>query len=277
MSAAVPLATYVVDQTASLIPEVNNLVLVNNLAMTEPVHQIEAPSNTQLSPLTHLNMLYAESLYKPYQDAIAVVETVDPIKAWLPQVYSPELTAQLLVIIDSAGTDINVIRQAIGLHILETFFSHQFNPNVTPWSLTDNMTEEGEKLFGLPVTNMPVKLSVVVSVGPTHYVHELDQDTTYGILLGLHDNPGIKLYVAGVEVTEEMLEPFYAVPPQTLQTKSYSMVFYNGRKEFNTSNVITGYITASGWLGIDPHTSVRDMRQLHIDLNGVATFTPLSF
>ena len=294
MSVTVPLNNYIVEPVA--VPDVPTIELTPLLlapeiiADVDPVPQ-QAPIEqgtdepelveVQLTPLMQVNMAYAESLYKPYQDAIAAVETVEPIKAWLPQVYSAELTQQLLFVIDSLGANgtpgINDVRQAIGDTITEVFFNHRFNPDVTPWSLTVGLSEEGEKLFGSPATGAPTKLPVIVAVGPTQYVHELDQDTTYGILLGLQNNPGIKLYVAGLEVTEEMLAPFYIVPPQTLQTKTYSAVFYNGRKQFDSMDVVTGYITSSEWLGLNPRVAMRDMRQLNVDANGIATFIPLAF
>ena len=288
MSVAVPL-NYIVDPVAVTIPDVATIpdptpllpvaeivVPVADVAQQAPVEP--EVLEVQLTPLMQVNMAYAESLYKPYQDAIAAVETVEPIKSWLHQVYSAELTQQLMFVIDSLGAaDINSVRQAIGDTVIQTFFSHQFDADVTPWSLTVGMGEEGEKLFGSPATGMPAKLPLIVAVGPTHYLHELDQDTTYGILLGLQNNPGIKLYVADLEVTEEMLAPFYVVPPQTMQTKPYSAGFYNGRKQFDSMDVVTGYITSSEWLGLNPQASMRDMRQLNVDPNGVATFTPLSF
>lgn len=302
MSVTVPLNNYIVDSVAvpNAVPTPDPTVVepipvlaetpvttatIPDVAMTvataDAVGAVtevsEQPAVQQVTPLGTVNTAYAESLYKPYNDAIAAAETVDSIKSWLPQVYSPEVTQYLLTVIEPLGADINSVRQVIGDTIIETFFNHRFDPQVTPWSLTVGLPEEGDKLFGSPQAGALAKLPVIVAVGPTHYVHELDQDTTYGILLGLQNNPGINLYVGGLEVTEEMLAPFYAVPPQTMQTKPYSAVFYNGRKQFDSMDVITGYITSSEWLGLNPRVAMRDMRQLNIDADGVATFTPLAF
>lgn len=237
------------------------------------------------SPASQLNEAYIDSLYKPYEEALADVVDVQSILDWIPQVFSIERTKELLEKV--AGNDnVEDVRAAIKSFVVRTFFSNYNQEGVTPWSLAEYTEhEEANKLFGIGVVKekpvfgqVPkVALPVTVVVGPTQYAHEWDQDTTYGILLGLRGNLGIKLYVAGIELNEQMLNNIYSVPAGVLPTKTLSAVFHSGRKQFDDNRLLTGYITACTWLGLDQRAMIRDLKQLSVDANGTKLFTPLSF
>jgi hypothetical protein len=265
-------------------------VIVAELPAELPV-RLATDSVLVSSPTEKLNEAYVNSLYKPYEDAIAGVDDVESILGWIPQVFSTESTQVMLVDVDKLKEVNNYsadgIRDVIKNFVVRTFFSNYVQEGVTPWSITEHSKhEEALKLFGIgggvkephsPHRVYHAPLPVTVVVGPSQYVHEWDQDTTYGILLGLQGNPGIKLYLAGIEITEQMLNSIYSVPAGVLPDKALSAVFHNGRKQFNDDCLLTGFVTACGWLNLDHRTMIRDLKQLTLGTDGTKLFTPLSF
>ena len=232
----------------------------------------------QEPPTMGLNLTYLGELYKPYQEVIAAVDA-QAILNWLPQVFSEETTngitsyARMIAGEQQHELTADDLRNSVSDYLTRAFFGEYANPLVTPWTLAQSLSGESEKLFGPPTATLPV----VVVVGPSEYVHLWTQDTAYGILLGLQKNPGVRLFLSGAELAEGMFDAIYSVPPQTSPRKTFSALFHSGHKQFDSQDVLTGYITGCTWLGLDPRAMIRDIKQLTVAENGTKLFTPITF
>jgi len=113
-------------------------------------------------------------------------------------------------------------------------------------------------LFG-PSSNT---VSVTISTVSNSFQHELTEELTYGLLVGIDGNSNTELFfsIAGVEITRGDLDFKYMISEDTPVYK-YGAIIRGDTIFFNTSDFILGVITYCECIGLVPNTIITSYMQ----------------
>jgi len=126
----------------------------------------------------------------------------------------------------------------------------------TPWDIASEKSGEAIRLFGAPSKTIPI----VVTYGNNAYQYEFTEEMTYGVLVALEDNPNFTITLFEYVLSRKDLDFLFLINNEDEADQKY--VVNNGNKiiAFNTTDFIQGVMTASEWIGVDPHNIVNDLR-----------------
>lgn len=220
------------------------------------------PDLTYLSPLTGA---YVKSLLQPYHDALMAADSKESLIPWVRDVvpaHAEELIDQM--------TDLSL--EETKLYILQhLLFYLDAEEGRSAWDINEYRDDEAARLFGPSGKTLPV----IVTIGGADFVHELTEELTYGLLVGLSDTLGITISMFGVPLDRNQPEfdPIHVVIDQDQTSERFVVDHGNESIVFTTPDFVQGIITAAQWTNSDPHTIITNLRQ--VDGNFVET--PLNF
>lgn len=220
------------------------------------------PAFEQYSSVT---AAYLCQLLQPYHDALIPADSIEQLTAWIPAVL-PESSEELNAVVTDSG-DVTQGKLII-LQTLANVLVLPDNTTATPWYISENKNEIAVRLFG-PASDT---VSVIVTTGTDSFQHELTEELTYGILVGIEGIPNFILSVAGVVITRDDLAFKYTISEDTPVSR-YAVTVRENVVYFNTPDFVQGAITSCGWIGVDPHTIITSLVEISPD----GTQLPLNY
>jgi len=212
------------------------------------------PEFNQYIPVT---AAYLRQLLQPYHDALAAAQTLEELTEWVPLVL-PESSEELnTVILQNGDVEFGKI---IILQTLANVLVLPDNVTATPWSIAENMNEIAVRLFG-PSSNT---ISVIVSTVSNSFQHELTEELTYGLLVGIEGNTEFLVSIAGVEITRGDLAFKHMISEDT-PVYRYGAIIRGDTIFFNTPDFIQGVITSCEWIGLGPNTIITSLMEFEPD------------
>lgn len=123
---------------------------------------------------------------------------------------------------------------------------------VTPWDLAKYRNEELTRLFGQSMNELNIS---VIDRSKNFFQHSLGEEIVYGILVGLEGRKDFKLLFLNNTLK---LEDFTA--KYSYAHSKYNVITNTNLYPFMTPDFIQGINTAALWLGVDPHTIIRTLK-----------------
>lgn len=218
------------------------------------------PYDFHPSPIINV---FIQHLLQPYRDVLAPADSKESLIEWV-QAVLPEHHEDIIA--NLGDLDLEQTKIQI-LHELEQYLV--LEGGRTPWDISSNRNEISERLFGPKSDTLPVH----IVHGENIFQHDLTEELTYGILIGLVNSPDFAVYFFGIPLDHSQLDERYVVQDEQLAAGNFAVNYGDSIITFTTPQFIQGVVTASEWVNTDPHTIVTNLRQLDENL----VVTPLTF
>jgi len=242
---------------------------------------------------TEISYKYIYSLLEPYREAISIVNAsdeenaIDSLKQQIMMILPGEHGINITYHIDNLrnkmfGDHTNypgkfkqnyyndlipvikiLILSDLGnllINYVETHYRDKLAeyPNITPWDLAYYRDDELTRLFGPSTNKLPI---IVVNKDGNRFQHYLTEEFVYGMLwaLEIFNSKEIQLIFMDEVLNLDDFGERYEYPDYFPQ---YYVI--NDNIYFETTDVVQGISTIALWLGQNPHSIIKELK----DKNG---------